>query len=56
MAEDTGPPPEIDAEIVALGAVVADGARMGLANDRQSVTNGERHLMDTEEPSVPKYC
>ncbi|CAI5531726.1 unnamed protein product [Closterium sp. Naga37s-1] len=45
-AEDTGAPPVIDAEIVALGALVADGARIDLVNARQSDTDGE--------PPVPR--
>ncbi|CAI5533688.1 unnamed protein product [Closterium sp. Naga37s-1] len=49
-AEDTGAPPVIDAEIVALGAMLAEGARIGLANEHQSVTDGERQMMDREEP------
>ncbi|CAI5485264.1 unnamed protein product [Closterium sp. Naga37s-1] len=53
-AEDTGPPPEIDAEIVAVGALIADGVRIGLANERQSVADGERQLMDTEEPPIQR--
>ncbi|CAI5522820.1 unnamed protein product [Closterium sp. Naga37s-1] len=39
--EDTCAPPVIDAEIVSLGDLVADGARMGLANSCRSDTDGE---------------
>ncbi|CAI5497683.1 unnamed protein product [Closterium sp. Naga37s-1] len=46
VAEYTGAPPVIDAEIVALGALVADGARIDLVNARQSDTDGE--------PPVPR--
>ncbi|CAI5468840.1 unnamed protein product [Closterium sp. Yama58-4] len=52
VAEDTGPPPDIDAELVAVGAMVSDGVRIRLANERQSVTDGERRLMNTDEPHV----